>query len=62
MVHQVAIVRSAGLPDQATWMSQLHSIMEATKDAGSLSPCVTVVGQVVSQAPGFRGKDTVKCG
>ncbi|BDA46524.1 Uroporphyrinogen-III C-methyltransferase [Coccomyxa sp. Obi] len=50
----VAVVRSAGLTDQATWLSQLHSILEATKDAGSLSPCVTVVGRVVSQAPGYQ--------
>lgn len=54
VMWQVAIVRSAGLPEQATWMAELDTIVEATKDAGSLSPCVTVIGQVVSQAPGFR--------
>jgi hypothetical protein len=47
---QVAIIRSAGLPQQAEWLAELGTIVDATKDAGSLSPCVMIVGKVVSLA------------
>ncbi len=50
-VMQVAIVRSAGLPEQAEWLADLQSIAEVTKGAGSLSPCVMIVGKVVNLAP-----------
>jgi uroporphyrinogen III methyltransferase/synthase len=45
---QVAIIREAGLPDQQMWRAQLGSIVQATAGASSLSPCVTVIGQVAA--------------
>ena len=41
----VAVVRSAGLPQQRAWYSKLSEVVAAT--AGEdLSPCVVVIGEV----------------
>lgn len=49
VVHvQVAVVKEAGLPSQASWMCTLGSVQqELAPIMSSLSPCVVVVGQVV---------------
>jgi siroheme synthase len=45
---QVAVIREASLPSQATWFSTLSTV-DADMSAVTvpLSPCVVVVGQVV---------------
>ena len=43
-------MREAGLPQQQVWRAQLGGIVEATAEAGALSPCVMIVGQVVGLA------------
>lgn len=48
---QAALVRSAGLPDQAMWHATLGTLANATADAGKLSPCVVIIGQVASAEP-----------
>ncbi|EFJ48119.1 hypothetical protein VOLCADRAFT_104902 [Volvox carteri f. nagariensis] len=42
----VVVVRAAGLPEQKVWYSRLDSVKKNTEDAGSLSPCVVVIGRV----------------
>jgi len=45
---QVAIVRAASMPDQATWHADLGTIVKAIEKAGALSPCVMIIGRVAS--------------
>lgn len=55
---QVAVVRSAGLPEQRVWRSSLAHVAVDTQGQGPLSPCVVVVGEVVSLGellPGLQG-------
>jgi len=47
---QVAIVRAAGQPDQQIWKGTVCTIVQQTKGAGQLSPCVLIIGEVVSLA------------
>ncbi|GLC46658.1 hypothetical protein PLESTB_001549600 [Pleodorina starrii] len=42
----VAVVRDAGLPEQRVWHSRLDTVEADTADAGSLSPCVMIIGRV----------------
>ncbi len=44
----VAIVQAAGLPEQQVWTGTLQSITKQTATVQKLSPCVIIVGQVVS--------------
>ncbi|MBV5261692.1 uroporphyrinogen-III C-methyltransferase, partial [Synechococcus moorigangaii CMS01] len=44
----MAIVRAAGLPEQQAWMGTLQTITKQTAAIQTLSPCVIIVGQVVS--------------
>ena len=45
-------MRAAGQPDQEVWKGSISTIEEQTQDAGSLSPCVLIVGDVVGLATG----------
>ncbi len=45
---QVAVVRAAGQPDQMIWKGTVSTIAEQTEGAGPLSPCVLIIGSVVS--------------
>lgn len=47
-VLQVAVVRAAGQPDQEIWKGTVSTIAEQTEGAGPLSPCVLIIGSVVS--------------
>ena len=47
---QVAVIRAAGTPEQQEWIGCLGDIAERTAGA-SLSPCIIVIGEVVSLAP-----------
>lgn len=47
---QVALVRAAGQPEQEVWMGSIETIVRITEGAGPLSPCVLIVGNVVSLA------------
>ncbi|WP_024544551.1 uroporphyrinogen-III C-methyltransferase [Picosynechococcus sp. NKBG15041c] len=44
----VAIIRAAGLSEQRAWTGTLQTITEQTATIQKLSPCVIIVGQVVS--------------
>ncbi|KAK9818203.1 hypothetical protein WJX72_008795 [[Myrmecia] bisecta] len=48
MQTQVAVVRWAGTQDQQVWKGTLETIVTDTASAGPLSPCVVIVGNVVS--------------
>ncbi|PNH09589.1 Uroporphyrinogen-III C-methyltransferase [Tetrabaena socialis] len=51
----VAVIRSAGLPEQRVWRSSLERVGADTADAGPLSPCVVVVGRVAALGGGGGG-------
>jgi len=44
----IAIIKSAGLPDQQIWQGTLSTITKLLRTGKKLSPCVIIVGQVVS--------------
>ena len=44
---KVAVIRSAGTPEQQQWLGSLEDIADITAGA-SLSPCIIVIGDVVS--------------
>ena len=46
---QVCVVKSAGTPEQLVWMGTISTIVEVTS-GHDLSPCVIVIGEVVSLA------------
>ena len=50
----VAVIRSAGLPQQRVWHSTLADITLATSGE-DLSPCVVVIGKVVGLRDAWRG-------
>ena len=43
-------MRSAGQPEQEVWKGSISTIEQQTQDAGALSPCVLIVGNVVGLA------------
>ena len=52
----VAVVRSAGLPQQRVWYSTLSAVALATSGE-ELSPCVVVIGKVVGLRDAWRGAE-----
>ncbi|KAG2485056.1 hypothetical protein HYH03_016154 [Edaphochlamys debaryana] len=46
----VAVVRSAGLPEQRVWRSSLQAVEADTANAGPLSPCIVIIGRVAGDA------------
>ncbi|KAK9845261.1 hypothetical protein WJX81_001568 [Elliptochloris bilobata] len=44
----VAVVHAAGLPEQRVWRAALDGVVQATADAGPLSPSVVVIGRVAA--------------
>ncbi|KAG2422679.1 hypothetical protein HXX76_015843 [Chlamydomonas incerta] len=44
----VAVIRSAGLPEQHTWLTSLDTAEVDLAEAGQLSPCIVVVGKVAA--------------
>ena len=44
----MAVVRNATMPDQKIVIGQLDNIFDETTAAGMTSPCLIIVGEVVS--------------
>ncbi|WP_017304607.1 uroporphyrinogen-III C-methyltransferase [Spirulina subsalsa] len=51
--HPVAIIQNGGSPNQQTWVGTLADIVEKTAGV-ALSPCIIVVGEVVSLQNTFQ--------
>lgn len=49
----IAIVKAAGLPEQEVWIGTLQTITAQLESVKKLSPCVIIVGEVVTLQPDY---------
>ncbi len=49
----IAIVKAAGLPEQQVWIGTLQTITAQFESVKQLSPCVIIVGEVVTLQPDY---------
>lgn len=54
----IAVIKSAGLPEQQVWTGTLSTITQQTETAKKLSPCVIIVGQVVNLREDYMSSST----